>query len=137
MAFIRKPFGRSGLRYLCAVVLDAGAVILSLYVALGLRLQRPLPEMIAPQLLSSAVVAAVVSMAIFHLVGIYRHAWRYISLKELIFLGQATIISVAASTIITGLPSSPVSIIRLMASEVAAAKRRWPEQARVIVPSGA
>ncbi len=107
MARIRKPFGRSGLRYLCAILLDAAAVVLSLYIALRLRLQGPLPDEAASHVAISALASVIVSLIVFHAVGIYRHAWRYISIKELMFLGEATLLSIAFSTLVTFLFSDP------------------------------
>ncbi|KQX19492.1 MULTISPECIES: nucleoside-diphosphate sugar epimerase/dehydratase [unclassified Sphingomonas] len=100
MGYLRKPAGRLRLRYPCAVLLDACAVMLSLHVALRLRLQGPISDSTASGAALGAISSAIISIAVFHIVGIYRQSWRHVSIKELLFLGQASILSVALSSIV-------------------------------------
>lgn len=111
----RQPWGTMRLRSLCVLFLDSSAVALSLYVALQLRIPGQWPEAMSSAAAVSAAIAVIASIVIFHIAGIYRHSWRYISLKELVFLSQACVVSVAASSIITLLflsdpPSLPRSV---------------------------
>lgn len=101
MGYLRKPAGRLRLRYPCAVFLDAGAVMLSLHVALRLRLQSPISESVASGSALAAISGAIISVAVFHMVGIYRQSWRHISVKELLFLGQAAVLAVALSSVVS------------------------------------
>ena len=98
---IRHPWGAMRLRSLCVLLLDSGAVALSLYIALQLRLPGQWTEAMRDGAADGAMVGMIVSFIIFQVAGIYRHSWRYISLKELIFLSQACVVTVAASSIIT------------------------------------
>ncbi len=101
MTHARRTAGRIRLRYLAAILLDASAAALSLFMALELRLQGAVSVATHPAAIDSAICTAVITVLIFHGLGIYRHAWRYISMKELLFLAQATTVAIALSTMAT------------------------------------
>ena len=98
---IRHPWGTVRLRSLAVLILDSSAVALSLYAALQLRVPGQWTEAMRDGAAESALVGVIVSIFIFRVAGIYRHSWRYISLKELIFLSQACVVTVATSSIMT------------------------------------
>lgn len=105
MSQARKPAGRFRLRIIAAMLVDAGAAALSLFVALELRLQGAMSGLLTERTITLAMNSAMASFAItlllFNAMGIYRQVWRYISVKELLFLAQATTATVALSTLAT------------------------------------
>jgi len=95
------PLGRWHARLLCAVLLDASAVAASLILALRLRFQGVWPEAASAGLANSLPITVLLSVATFHLLGLYKHAWRYVSLKELMFLGEACVVAICLSSVVT------------------------------------
>ncbi|ALR19816.1 polysaccharide biosynthesis protein [Sphingobium baderi] len=98
MSYVHRSAGRIRLRYLAAILVDASVAALSLFLALELRLQTALSDAIVSAASGSAICTAFITVVVFHGLGIYRHAWRYVSVKELLLLAQATTITVLLST---------------------------------------
>lgn len=103
MDTVRTQFGRRRARYSSMILLDASAFALSLLIALELRIAGPLPPAMLSLGLHSAIVGAVISVGVFHLAGIYRDVWRYTSVRDLLFLAEASILAVVLSTLATAL----------------------------------
>ncbi|MGC4249897.1 MAG: nucleoside-diphosphate sugar epimerase/dehydratase [Sphingobium sp.] len=101
MSYVRRSAGRIRPRHLAAIMLDASAAASSLFLALHLRLQAPLPEATVSAASGSALCTAIITVLLFQGLGIYRHAWRYVSVKELLFLAQATTATVVLSSAAT------------------------------------
>ena len=98
MSYVHRSAGRIRPRYLAAILLDASVAALSLFLALELRLQATPSQATVSAASGSALCTAVITVLVFQGLGIYRHAWRYISVKELLFLAQATTLTVVLST---------------------------------------
>lgn len=105
MSYARRSVSRIRLRTIAAMAVDASAASLSLFMALELRLQGATSGMLtgttATSAANSAACTALITVCVFHAMGIYRHAWRYISVKELMFMAQATTVAIGLSTLAT------------------------------------
>ncbi len=99
MDTVRTQFGRGSARYSSMILLDATAFAASLLIALELRITGPLPPAMLSLGLHSAVLGAVIAAGVFYLAGIYRDVWRYTSVRDLLFLAEASVLAVVLSTL--------------------------------------
>lgn len=101
-------------RHIGAVLLDAVAVALSFHLAFTLRIQGPLPVRMAETMAAATPWVVLISILTFEVSGLYRRAWRYVSVGDVLVIGQASILAVllsaAAILLLMGKSGLPVSV---------------------------
>lgn len=100
-------------RHVGAVLLDAATVAVAFRLAFLLRMQGPLPPPMAEVASAATPWVVLISIMTFEASGLYRRAWRYVSVDDVLAIGRASVLAVLLSTIAiilmlgrVGLPTS-------------------------------
>jgi O-antigen biosynthesis protein WbqV len=88
------------LRYAAMVVLDALAAGGSLWFALQLRMNGNIPERMSTGFWDSMPIMVLVALCVFHLVGLYNRAWRFVSLGDLVVIIQAATLAILGAVLV-------------------------------------
>jgi FlaA1/EpsC-like NDP-sugar epimerase len=88
------------LRHVAVITLDGAAVAASLGISVFLRMNGNIPEHMASGMLFAVPVFILVSLAIFHMIGLYRRAWRYVSVGDLAFVIEAATLAIIGSLLL-------------------------------------
>lgn len=73
-------------RYAVVVLLDATIVAATAILALALRTQGSIPDFMYEGIRDNLLLMVLVAMVTFQIAGLYRRAWRYVSIGDLVFL---------------------------------------------------
>jgi O-antigen biosynthesis protein WbqV len=92
-----RAVGGRRFRYLGLVLIDTVAALATLGLALALRMNGVVPEAMLRGLIESLPVVALVSLATFHSIGLYRRTWRYVSMTDLPLLVVAASLAIIGS----------------------------------------
>lgn len=92
---------RSLARYAAVVLMDGTIIAGTAILALKLRLQGPIPDFMYQGLRDNILLIVLVAILSFQVTGLYRRAWRYVSISDLVFLLQ--VVTVAETAIVVAL----------------------------------
>jgi O-antigen biosynthesis protein WbqV len=87
------------LRYAAILVLDALAAGGSLWLALDLRMNGNIPERMITGFWESLPVTVLVATCVFHVVGLYNRAWRFVSLSDLVSIIEAATLAILGAVL--------------------------------------
>jgi len=87
---------RSLARYAAVVFMDGTVIAATALLALKLRLQGAIPDFMAQGLRDNILLMVLVAILSFQITGLYRRAWRYVSIPDLVFLLKAVTIAETA-----------------------------------------
>lgn len=85
------------LRYITMVVLDGLVAGGSLFLALFLRMNGDVPDRMTTGYWSALPIVVLISIGVFHLIGLYNRSWRFVSLGDLVVIIEAATIAVLGS----------------------------------------
>jgi FlaA1/EpsC-like NDP-sugar epimerase len=102
------------MRFATIVALDGFVIACSFVLALALRTQGHIPLFMREGLPTSLPTIVVVFLTTFYFIGLYRRAWRYVSIGDLAFLFNAvalgSILSIIALMLTSQMSRIPVSV---------------------------
>lgn len=84
----------TGYRRFIVISIDTFAAAASLLIAFHLRMSGTISETMADGLILSTPLFAIISLAVFHSVGLYRRVWRYVSVADLIIIVEAVTLAI-------------------------------------------
>lgn len=130
-------------RYAAVVALDATIMAATAVLALALRTQGSIPRFMYDGMRDNLLVIVVAATITFQLSGLYRRAWRYVSIGDLVFLFKvmtAAEIAIVGVLTVTGraawLPTSVplihwfIAMVAMTAVRVARRSLRCPRTAK-------
>lgn len=91
-------------RCAAVVILDGSIVALTLVAALALRMQGDIPEFMLRGLRQNIAPLVLIALVTFYFTGLYRRAWRYVSIPDLVFLVKVVTLAelaMAAAVVLT------------------------------------
>jgi O-antigen biosynthesis protein WbqV len=102
-AFGRRVIPGRRVRYVVLALIDLACAVFAVAMALLLRMSGEVPAAMWQGLLASVPVIMAVSVVVFHAVGLYGRAWRYLSATDLPLIIVAATLAVAGWTLVLAL----------------------------------
>jgi FlaA1/EpsC-like NDP-sugar epimerase len=81
-------------------LIDASVAAAALYIAVSLRMGGDIPPHMLEGLSSAVPITTLVTMVTFYGFGVYRRAWRYVSISDLMLIVPAATTAIVASLIV-------------------------------------